>query len=99
MRCDVLRSNPNVGSQVLQTFANHGHNTFVIPEADSARSQELQDDHDYEHLIRILKSDIIPRYYERPDEWCEIVKNSMREVVPMFDSSRMAAEYYERLFD
>jgi starch phosphorylase len=42
---------------------------------------------------------IIPMYYDRPDEWLKIMKNSMRDVVPQFDSKRMAREYYEELYD
>ncbi|RMG27719.1 MAG: alpha-glucan family phosphorylase [Bacteroidetes bacterium] len=82
----------------IPEFAQHGHNSFVIPPADPEASVEEQDEHDYQHLIRILKEEIIPTYYEKPKEWLRIVKNSMREVVPKFDSGRMADEYYRRLY-
>lgn len=79
-------------------FAKHGHNAYVIPHADLDASEKAQDDHDHEHLMRIIQDELIPTYYDNPDKWLEIVKNSMREVAPFFDSDRMATEYYTRLY-
>jgi starch phosphorylase len=41
---------------------------------------------------------VIPTYYDDPEKWLAIMKNGMRDVVPQFDSNRMAKEYYERLY-
>ncbi|HCK21151.1 MAG TPA: hypothetical protein DHW15_03020, partial [Bacteroidetes bacterium] len=41
----------------------------------------------------------IPAYYDNPSKWVEIMKNSMRDVVPYFDSNRMADEYYQKLYN
>ena len=82
----------------IPEFAKHGHNAFVIPPADLSLSEEAQDDHDYNHLVRILEEEVIETYYNDPQKWMSIVKNSMREVAPMFDSDRMADEYYARLY-
>lgn len=90
--------NFSVNDGWIPEFAKHGHNSYVIPEADVTQSVNIQDDHDYHHLMRILTSEIVPTYYDQPDQWMEVVKNSMKEVVPFFDSNRMASEYYERLF-
>lgn len=79
-------------------FAKHGHNSFVIPIADESKSISEQDDQDYSHLMDILVKEIIPCYYEQPEKWMQIMKNSMREVVPMFGADRMADEYYKRLY-
>ncbi len=79
-------------------FGKHGHNSFVLPHADVRASEHTQDEHDYTHLMRILKEEIMPCYYDTPDRWLTIAKNSMREVTPFFDSDRMADEYYRRLF-
>ncbi|MEL6674004.1 MAG: alpha-glucan family phosphorylase [Bacteroidota bacterium] len=90
--------NFSVNDGWIPEFANHGHNCFIIPEADATQSAEVQDDHDYLHLMRVLTTEIIPTYYEDPKKWVKIVKNSMKEVVPQFDSNRMADEYYKRMF-
>jgi glycogen phosphorylase len=83
----------------IPEFAKHGHNAFVIPEADETTPIEQQDDQDYQHLMRILKQEILPCYYDQPDQWWTIAANAMREVVPQFDSGRMADEYYDKLFN
>lgn len=90
--------NLSVNDGWIPEFAKHGHNCFIIPEADTTQSITQQDDHDYHHLMRVLTSEIIPAYYSESDEWWEIVKNGMKDVVPFFDSDRMADEYYKRLF-
>jgi len=37
-------------------------------------------------------------YYENREKWFEITKNSMLDIIPKFDSNRMAIEYYETLY-
>jgi len=63
---------------------------------------EVEWDHqDYiesEALYNILEKDIIPLFYERgrdalPREWIGKVKNSMRELAPVFTTRRMVQEY------
>ncbi|MEZ4775783.1 MAG: alpha-glucan family phosphorylase [Bacteroidia bacterium] len=91
--------NFSVNDGWIPEFAKHGHNCFILPEADENQATHLQDEHDYHHLMRILTSEIVPTYYDQPDKWTEIAKNSMREVVPFFDSGRMATEYYDLLYN
>lgn len=79
-------------------FAKDGHNSFVVPKADPSISPEARDRHDREGLFRLLNDEILPRYYERPDQWWEVVMNSMNDVVPFFESGRMAREYYEKVY-
>ncbi|MEL6133285.1 MAG: alpha-glucan family phosphorylase [Bacteroidota bacterium] len=91
--------NLSINDGWVPEFSKHGHNAFVIPEADVTQPEDLQDEHDYQHLMRILNDEILPLYYDTPDKWWQVVKNSMREVVPFFDADRMADEYYTRLFN
>ena len=83
----------------IPEFAKHGVNSFVVPPADLSRPIDEQDLHDYKHLMQILEDEIVPLYYEKPEEWMAIVKNSMRDVYPFFESGRMADEYYQRLYN
>jgi starch phosphorylase len=53
---------------------------------------------DLRHLQEILENKVCPLYYEQPDQWWRMVLESMNDVVPAFDSDRMAREYYERLY-
>ncbi len=82
----------------IPEFANHGKNCFIIPEADTSQDIHAQDQHDYEHLMDLLENTIIPMYYQKPDEWVKIMKKSMKDVTPAFDSKRMADEYYIKLY-
>ncbi|SDK36987.1 starch phosphorylase [Catalinimonas alkaloidigena] len=80
-------------------FAEHGKNAFIIPPTDPTLPIDQQDTNDYENLMGILENEILPLYYDRPKEWEKLVKRSMLEVTPRFDSNRMADEYYELMYD
>ena len=79
-------------------FAKHGKNAFVVPQADSNWPEYEQDAYDGKNLLDVLEEEILPLYYGDKQGWLEVVKNSMKDVVPYFDSDRMAAEYYEKLY-
>lgn len=79
-------------------FSVHCMNSFVIPPADHHLPVEMQDENDYRNLMQILESEVIPTYYNHRDKWVEMMKAGMRDVVPNFDSDRMAIEYYEKLY-
>lgn len=75
-------------------------NSFVIPRVDFDNlSVEQQDIQDLNHLYDILENEILPMYYERPDEWRKIVQNGMVEVRNHFNSDRMADEYYQLIYN
>jgi starch phosphorylase len=79
-------------------FAKHGKNSFLIETADDALSQEEKDKFEAKKLYEVLENEVIPSYYDSPSEWTKMVKSSMKDVLPLFDSSRMAEEYYEKMY-
>lgn len=79
-------------------FAKDKINSFVIPPCDISLSEDVQDDLDAASLYNLLETEILPMYYDYPNRWMEIIKNSMTDIVPQFGSNRMAQEYYERLY-
>lgn len=79
-------------------FAKDKINSFVIPPCDISLPEDVQDDLDAASLYHLLETEILPMYYDYPNHWIEIVKNSMKDVIPQFGSNRMAKEYYERLY-
>lgn len=79
-------------------FAQHGKNSFVISTVDDSLSQEEKDKREANNLYDVLENEIIPTYYKNPAQWQKIVKASMTDVLPFFDSGRMADEYYERMY-
>lgn len=80
-------------------FAKDGHNSFIIPEADRSLSPEARDRYDMLGFYHLLETKVLPVYYDNPDGWWQIVMNSMNDVVPFFDSDRMADEYYEKIYN
>jgi glycogen phosphorylase len=75
-------------------FAQHAHNSFIVPIAD----EQNRDAIDINNLYNVLENEILPMYYDQPQQWQQLVLNSMNEVGIYFDSSRMATEYYERMY-
>jgi starch phosphorylase len=91
--------NVSIADGWVPEFAQHGHNAFIVPRAAEGTSLEQQDDIEAKSLLDVLENEVIPTYYKNPSKWQEIVKNGMNEVVPQFDSNRMAIEYYEKLYN
>lgn len=79
-------------------FAKDKVNSFIIPAASPDLPVHQQDEADANSLYDLLEKEVIPMYYDDPEKWLAIIKNGMRDVVPQFDSNRMAKEYYERLY-
>lgn len=82
----------------IPEFAKHGENAFVLPALDYRLPHPEQDAQDLKNFLDILENEIIPTYYNEPERWLEIVKNAMQDIVPFFDSKRMAAEYYTKIY-
>ncbi len=56
-----------------------------------------------EALLDILERDIIPTYYARngfgySEEWVRLSKNSMKSILPHFNSQRMVMDYVEKFY-
>jgi len=79
-------------------YAKHGHNAFTIASNHYNLSEEEQDYQDNKSMMDILENEIIPLYYDKPNKWIEIMKNAMFDVIPAFDSGRMAHEYYFKMY-
>lgn len=79
-------------------FVKDKSNGFVIPPSASGLPEHEQDDADSENLYDLLEKVIIPMYYDNPSGWLSMMKRSMQDIIPMFDSNRMADEYYKILY-
>ena len=82
----------------IPEFSKHGKNSFLIETADDSLSPEAKDKVEAKNLLDVIEKEIIPLYYKNQDQWLNIVKAGMRDVTPLFDSGRMANEYYEKLY-
>ena len=84
----------------IPEFAKNGINSFVTPQADyDHMSVYEQDNFDLENLYKVLEEDILPMYYDRPDEWRKVQQTAMDDVKFAFNSDRMADEYYKQIYN
>ncbi len=79
-------------------FARDGKNAFTIPAVDHTLPIAEQDRIDNQNLMDILENRVLPLYYNNKKEWVNIMKTAMSDIEIDFDSGRMAAEYYDRMF-
>jgi glycogen phosphorylase len=79
-------------------FTRDKVNSFVIPHADPNISDHEQDQLDAKNMYDLLENEVIPLYYDQPNRWQFMVENSMKDVIPYFDSNRLADEYYTKLY-
>ncbi|WP_298694036.1 alpha-glucan family phosphorylase [uncultured Sulfuricurvum sp.] len=79
-------------------FAKHGVNSFTIHTLDHSKPTEVQDYEDNKNMMDILENEIIPMYYDKPEQWTQMMKTAMRDVIPAFDSGRMVHEYYTKMY-
>lgn len=83
----------------IPEFAKNGVNGFVVPQADYDNTSVYdQDNFDLENLYNVLENEIIPMYYDQPDEWRKVQHNAMEDVKKQFNSDRMADEYYKQIY-
>lgn len=72
---------------------------YTLPIIDWTLPHFEQDKIDRENLYKILQNEVLPLYYDRPEEWYKKVLTSMNTVTPFFDSARMVEEYYTNIYD
>jgi len=81
-----------------ETF--NGKNGWAIGDYDKPEDPWRESEMDARSVFQILKEKIIPLYYERdragvPHGWIEMIKESIRSIVPKVSSRRMMQEYAE----
>ena len=79
-------------------FCKEGVNAFTIPTLGRDLATNEEDSLDNKNLMDTLEQRIIPLYYDKHEQWIEIMKNSINDVAPEFDSARMADEYYTKMY-
>jgi len=62
-----------------------------------------QDEVESRSLYNLLEKEIVPMFYDRgksniPRKWIEVMKNSMTQICPVFNTNRMVREYMERFY-
>ena len=80
-------------------FAKDEVNAFSIDTADASLPIHEQDSHDHAAMMDKLENVILPMYYSDKKQWVKIMKYGINDVMRQFDSSRMADEYYNLMYN
>lgn len=83
--------------------AYNGHNGWKIGDDHNEPNQEAQDEHDFDALYNMLVNEVIPEFYDRdvngiPVRWIKRVRQSMKTLVPVFNTERMLVEYFTKYY-
>ncbi|MDR1577350.1 MAG: alpha-glucan family phosphorylase [Deltaproteobacteria bacterium] len=76
---------------------------WAIGNGEEEPNQQLQDLTESQSLYNLLERQVAPSFYTRtadgiPLAWCEMMRSSIRDLVPQFSSHRMVRDYYERFY-
>jgi starch phosphorylase len=83
--------------------AYNGHNGWSIGDESPKASTAEEDESDAESLYRLLEEEVVPMYYNRnrngvPIKWMSVVKESIRSIMPVFNTRRMLKEYCKQMY-
>lgn len=83
----------------IPEFGKDLHNSFLINRADPTLDQDEKDKQEALNLYLKLKQEVVPMFYNDKASWMNMMKNAYTDIMPQFDSDRMAIEYYEKMYD
>jgi starch phosphorylase len=80
-----------------------GQNGWLIEGRADPNDQGAQDWADAQAIYTLLEEQVVPTFYERdprglPRRWLQIVKESIRTVLPRFSTRRMVKEYVREMY-
>ena len=83
--------------------AYNGRNGWSIEAAEYSQDSSAQDDADAQALYELLERHVVPLYYQRsdhhlPQQWINVVKETIRTVAPIFNTRRMLKEYAGKMY-
>src|SRR5580765_2641569 len=80
-----------------------GANGWVIDGGVGGDNYDAIDAGDADALYRLLEEEVVPAFYERdrdgmPRRWLQVIKQSIRTVLPRFSARRMVKEYVRDMY-
>ncbi|MBD2769311.1 alpha-glucan family phosphorylase [Hymenobacter sp. BT664] len=90
--------NLSIADGWIPEFCRDGENGFLIPIAEVSLPESTKDEQEAAALLDVLENTVVPMYYDQPKQFLKVAKTAMKEVEPVFESGRMAREYYEQLY-
>jgi starch phosphorylase len=94
----ALNGTPNLS--VLDGWWAEGYTPeagWAIP-GTGVETQAEQDDADAAELFRLLREEVLPRYYGEPEAWLATGRAAIASAGKRFTSHRMVGEYAERFY-
>jgi starch phosphorylase len=82
----------------------NGKNGWAIGSEVLGGTPEHQSAMDIISLFNLLENQIVPLYYAKPDgrlplAWIQSMRESMRTIIPLFNTNRMVEEYSRLLYE
>jgi len=83
--------------------AYNGRNGFAISNGTQHVDDEITDTRDAQNLIRTLRDEVIPLYYDRdadglPRRWIEMMVESIATLAARFSANRMVIDYVRKCY-
>lgn len=81
----------------------NGANGWAIGGGEEYSDPNYQDEVESKLLYELLENTVIPLFYKRnsqdvPDDWIEMMKNSIMTICPFFNTNRMVEEYSNQFY-
>jgi starch phosphorylase len=78
-------------------------NGWAIGHGEVYADEELQDQVESDAIYELLENEIVPAFYDRgadglPRRWIEKMKNTLKNLCPVFNTDRMVKEYTNRFY-
>lgn len=83
----------------VKEFGKNMENSFIMQHSENSWDVNQQDNEDAEYLYQKLEQEVIPTYYNDQKKWAQLIRKSMDDIFPFFNSDRMADEYYTKLYN
>jgi glycogen phosphorylase len=83
--------------------AYNGKNGFAIGDGRQHVDDEITDTRDAQNLIRVLRDEVTPLFYERdadglPQQWISMMVESIATLAPRFSAHRMVSDYVRNCY-
>jgi starch phosphorylase len=83
--------------------AYNGRNGFAIGNGTQHVNDEITDARDGENLMKVLRNEVIPLYYDRdadglPRKWIEMMVESIATLAARFSANRMVIDYVRKCY-
>jgi starch phosphorylase len=83
--------------------AYNGMNGFSIGDGTSHANVQANDDRDGEELVRVLRDEVVPLFYQRdadglPQQWIQRMTNSIATLAARFSAHRMVIDYVQKAY-